>query len=742
MMPATTLTPSSARPLALAMRRDLIVRRQRWQGREYWAIKDPLTLKYYRFEEEEFTILSLLDGRASSEQIQGEFERRFPPQRLSAAQLQHLLTQLHRSNLLVADAAGQGEQLLSRDRTKQRRQRLGALANFLAIRLRGFDPDRLLTALDRRLGWIFSAPAAFAAGALMLAALLLITAEFETFRSRLPTLDTFFATHNWLWLAMTLSLTKVLHEFGHGLACKRFGGECHEMGVMLLVGTPCLYCNVSDAWIIPSKWRRAAIGAAGMYVELILASLCTFLWWLSEPGLFNHLCLNVMFVSSVSTLLFNANPLMRFDGYYILADLIEIPNLRQKSAAVIQRTLGAWLLGLRQRPDPFLPTRGRWLFAAYSIASAAYGWLVSLSIFWFIYQVLEPYGLKILGQLLAVAMVASLIVMPLVRLANFLLEPARSQTVNKMRAMVSLGGIAAGIAALLCVPLPYYVAATFEVQPRGAARVYVDVPGELQSVEAASGTVAAGQPIAVLDAAEIRLAAERLQAQRADLLVRIEGIRQRAHTDDAALLELAQTEEALAALDQQIARLQQDVAKLTIRAPLAGVIVPPPTRISEKGDRTRLVSWSGRPLEARNVGAYLEASTFICQIVQPGKLEAILAIDQNELDFVRAGQSVDLLLVSLPGQRLAGQIDRIAEENMAAAPSRLAAGSGGQLATKSDAAGIERPLAVVYQANVPLDDPSGQVATGVTGTARIHAGWQPLGHRFWRSFCRTFHFEM
>jgi len=233
-----------------------------------------------------------------------------------------------------------------------------------------------------------------------------------------------------------------------------------------------------------------------------------------------------------------------------------------------------------------------------------------------------------------------------------------------------------------------------------------------------------------------------LQAQRADLLVRIESIRQRAHTDDAALLELAQTEEALAALDQQIARLQQDLAKLTIRAPAAGIIVPPPSRAAERGDRTRLVGWSGRPLEARNVGAYLQPSTLLCQVAQPGQLEAILVIDQNDLDFVRAGQPVDLLLAALPGQRLAGTIDRIAEENMAAAPARLAARGGGQLATKADAAGVERPLTVVYQANVPLDDPSGQIATGVTGTARIHAGWQPLGQRLWRSFCRTFHFEM
>ena len=140
-------------------------------------------------------------------------------------------------------------------------------------------------------------------------------------------------------------MTKVLHEFGHGLSCKHFGGECHEMGVMILVLTPCLYCNVSDSWMLPNKWHRAAIGAAGMYVEVVLASICTFIWWFTEPGLFNYLCLNVMFICSVSTVMFNANPLLRYDGYYILADILEIPNLRQKATHDPQPQAGAVVPG-------------------------------------------------------------------------------------------------------------------------------------------------------------------------------------------------------------------------------------------------------------------------------------------------------------------------------------------------------------------------------------------------------------
>jgi len=139
----------------------------------------------------------------------------------------------------------------------------------------------------------------------------------------------------------------------------------------------------------------------------------------------------------------------------------------------------------------------------------------------------------------------------------------------------------------------------------------------LRSVQLRSGAVAAGQSIAELVDVDARLAAQRLSSQEADLLARIESIRQRALTDDAALLELSQTEEQLAALNKQIARLEEDLAKLTIRAPQAGVIVPPPARPAEERSRMRLASWSGRPLDLHNVGAFLEAGTLVCRIAQP-----------------------------------------------------------------------------------------------------------------------------
>src|SRR3954469_10101139 len=422
---ADSLVSSSSRKLPLRKRPDLKARQQRYQGRLYWVVKDPVGLQYYRFEEEEYAILQMLDGQSSLDEIAERFERDFPPQTIRTEELQQFIGMLHRSGLVITDAAGQGQQLVKRRGEKKRQELLSTATNILSMRFKGIDPERLFNFIYPYIRWFFSKPAMVCCITLALLALSLIVVQFDVFHSRLPDFHYFFRAQNWMWLALTLCVTKVLHEFGHGLSCKHFGGECHEIGVMFLVLTPCLYCNVSDSWMLPNRWHRAAIGAAGMYVELVLASIATFIWWFSEPGPLNYVCLNVMFVSSVSTVMFNANPLLRYDGYYILSDILEIPNLRQKASTILSRKLGKWCLGLEEQEDPFLPKRHQMLFALYTIASFLYRWVVLFGILYFLNRVFEPYGLKVLGQAIALASVYGMFAMPAISVWKFFRVPGR-----------------------------------------------------------------------------------------------------------------------------------------------------------------------------------------------------------------------------------------------------------------------------------------------------------------------------
>ncbi len=650
---------------------------------------------------------------------------------------------LHRSGLVIAGVPGQGQQLRKRRDDRRRKELLGAMTNILCIRFKGFDPERVLNWLYPRVWWLFSPMMVAFCVALCLSALTLILIQFDVFQSKLPGFYQFFSPTNALWLAVMLGATKVLHEFGHGLTCKHFGGECHEMGVMILVLTPCLYCNVSDSWMLPNKWHRAAIGAAGMFIEVTIAAACTFIWWFTEPGLLNNLCLNVIFISSVSTILFNANPLLRYDGYYILSDITEIPNLRQKATSILSRKMGYWFLGLEPPEDPFLPKRNQIFFVLYSIAAVIYRWFILASILWFLYQVFKPYRLQIISQAIVAMSLYGLVGMPLYKLGKFFYVPGRLDKVKKPRMYASLAGLAIVVSAFVFIPLPYNVICTLEIQARDATAVYVDVAGRLDEINVTPGdTVDNGLQLAKLGNIDIDLEITRLAGTRNQYQIQLKSLlRQRFH-DRQAGAEIPQVREALETVESQLQQKQADQKRLALVAPIAGTVLPPPETPSRENPGGQLSGWSGTPLERKNLGCFLEESTLFCQIGDPKRMEAILVIDQADIEFVRKGQEVEIKLDELPHETLGGRIDEIAKVELEISPQRLSTKAGGELPPKTDQAGVERPQSTSYQARVALDDPEGFLRLGLRGRAKIHTPWQPMATRAWRFVSQTINFKL
>ena len=741
---ADSLVSSSARALSLRKRPDLSAKQQRYQGRVYWVVKDPIGLRYFRFQEEEFAILNLLDGQTSLDEIKERFEEEFPPQKITVEELGQFVGMLHRSGLIIADAAGQGVQLKRRRDQRKRQELLAAVSNILAIRFKGIDPDRLLRWMLPYLSWIYTRPAVFGCIALWMSALTLVTVQFDTFQSKLPSFHQFFTAENWVYFTVALCLTKIIHEFGHGLTCKHFGGECHEMGVMFLVLTPCLYCNVSDSWMLPNKWHRAAIGAGGMYIELCIASVCTWIWWFSQSGtLLNQLCLSTMFVCSVSTLIFNANPLLRYDGYYILSDLTEIPNLRQKASSILSRKLGKWCLGLEQPDDPFLPERNQIFFALYSVAAAIYRWVVLFSILWFLYKVFEPYGLKVISQTIATMAIVSLIVQPLWKLGKFFYVPGRLDQVKRKNVQWTLAVLAGVAAFVFAVPLPYRVMCTLEIKPRDAEPVYVSVPGQLDAIEVKSGEpVAKDQVLAKLSNVDLALQIAELEGKRAEYESRLESLRRARFEEPEASLQIPQVIESLDAAQEQLEEKQKDLARLQLLAPIAGTVLPPPELPSKPDASGQLPTWSGLPLEKKNLGAFLTESKLFCQIGNPNELEANLIIDQDDIEFVHKGDTLDVKLNELPNTTFRTQITEIASGELKVSPKTLSNKSGGDLITETDESGMERPMNTSYEARAPIEDNDGLLYLGLRGKAKIYTRWQTLGTRAWRYLTRTFNFKL
>ena len=737
------LSASSSRPLRLSMRADLEFDQQVYQGREYWVVKDPMSLKYFRFEHEEFSLLKMLDGKTSPEVIKQKFDKKFSPQKISLAEFYQFVGMLYRNSLLVSNSGGQGDALLERGEENKKRERRAALTNVLALRIRGFDPDGLLTVLNRFFGWFFSLPAFVCVLILAISAVALVTTQWELFQTKLPHFQEFFSANNWFLLALTLGMTKVMHELGHGLSCKRLGGHCHEMGIMFLVLTPCLYCNVSDSWTIPSKWKRASIAAAGMYIEFFLASVATFVWWFSQPGIVNSLALNVIFVCSVSTLLFNANPLLRYDGYYILSDLIEIPNLRQKATTVLQRLFGSWVLGLKTPVDPFLPTRHVWFFAVYSVAAAIYKWFITFAIFWFLYSVLEPYGFKVIGQMIALVAIYGLIGMPLIKAIQFIRTPGRVSSVKSFNLAIASVVLLAIVIGILLIPIPHYVHCSLYVQPKNVQKVYVDIPGTVTSIQCKPNDfVKQGDLLVEVANDQLDYQIAELQSEAKEARAKYKHLMMISQYDSKRAKEINQALSNLENLENQIQQKLKDKKRLQIRAHANGIVISPPRVAPKDADSGELGEWSGTPLDEKNRGAFLLEGTLVCEIVpNHNQCEAILALDQTDIEFIQPGQVVEFLIDQHPTKTFDATIERISPIEMKVVPKALSSRFGGAVAATQDRQGADRPKSTIYQVSVPFSEDA-NVLPGATGRAKIRSGSRTVGQRIWRIACETFRFHL
>src|SRR5262249_32893494 len=324
-----------------------------------------------------------------------------------------------------------------------------------------------------------------------------------------------FKTVAYLWVA--LGAVKIIHEFGHGLSCKAFGGEVHEMGLLFLVFSPCLYCNVSDAWTLPSKWKRIIISAAGIWVELCIAAIATFVWWNtpSNPNI-NNMALSLMIVCSVSTVVFNANPLMRYDGYYVLADWLEIPNLRDRSNRYLQRIVMEHCLGIEVPPEQYMALWRRILFVIYAIVSWLYRWVITFTILWFMANFLGP-KLKVISQMLAIASLASLVGWPLYRMGKGLHKRGRLPDMKPVRVTISLAAVFVVVVCFFVVPLPVSRVRqhTFvQIDPEHVTKIYLYYPAILTEVSCKDGEyVAEGAQLAKFKSVELEQERDQAEVQ-------------------------------------------------------------------------------------------------------------------------------------------------------------------------------------------------------------------------------------
>lgn len=716
--PQTTFQPPA---LPFRQRRDLEISSQ---GAEAgWLLRDPLTEQFYRFSGEEYVLFSLLDGSKPFADIQVEFEKRCRPARISREEIQEFAARLVAAGLLISTAAGSAKKLVEQTQRKQQLETAAKGLNPLAIKIPLCRGDAWLTKLSPWGSWLFH-PAVMTVH-LIFAILtgLFIASRFQEVVMRLPALSECFHWRYLFSLLVVLSVVKMLHELGHGLCCKRYGGKVQELGVLFLFFAPCLYCNVTDSWKC-NRWQRANIDAAGMYIELILASWATWIWWYTQPGLLHDLCLNLILVCSVSTLFVNANPCLRYDGYYLLSDLTNTPNLRTKAFSQLKAILAHIFFGIPREEGPV----SSWLLL-YAMCSLVYRVILIVSICWLLEKLFEPFRLELLGRSLMALVLLGLLLPLSVGFARFLRQQVPH--VNPLRFLLTFAGCFGLMTAFVYVPIPQRVFCPVVLEVADPTRIYVTTPGVLDSVTVEPNQeVQAGELLAALSDPQQEFTLEELKKQIAQQEQQVRQLQQTRHLDPQAVLELPTAMQSLEDLQTQYREKQTDAEKLRILAPVAGRIISPPHKQRPPAEHT-LATWQGTPFASKNLGAYLESGTLVCLIGEGNRFEATLLIDQADIEYVRVGQEVKLLFRGQLARTYQGEIAEIAQIELENIPPQLAA----QLANPDTASSAG------YLAKVQVEDPTQTLRCGMSGTAKVLVGEQTAYEWLKRLAFQTFHFR-
>ena len=353
----------------VALRPHVRVQRQIFRGERYHVLHDPFNNQFFRLRPEAYAFIARLRSDRTIEDVWKDCLETDPEGAPGQEDVLQLLAQLHAANLLQSNLSPDSAKLFERHTKRRTREVRGALMNFMSTRFPVFDPDALLRKIQPLLERVISPLGGVAWLALVGYAVKVVIDHSAQFTNQSQSM---LAPSNLVLLYLGMVLIKLVHESGHAAMCRRFGGEVHVMGVMLFFLTPMPYVDTTSSWGFRSRWHRALVGAGGMMSELVLASIAVFVWASTADGVVNALAYNMIFVASVSTILFNVNPLLRFDGYYILSDLLEIPNLQARADAQLRHLVERYAFGRAKLQSAALTLGEAGWLAFYGSASKVY----------------------------------------------------------------------------------------------------------------------------------------------------------------------------------------------------------------------------------------------------------------------------------------------------------------------------------------------------------------------------------
>lgn len=678
------------------------ITRQRLRGETFYVVRNPATGRVYRFSRKVYQVLALLNGQRTVAEAWSIASEQLDENAPTQDETIRLLAQLHDADLIQTDKAPEIAELTKRRARVTRLRWIQAIGNPLSLRIPLWDPDRFLTRtlpyvrpLVGRLGmvlWLI----------VVLPALVFAAGNWTELST--GAIDRLFATENLLAMAFIYPVVKALHELGHAYTVKAGGGEVHEIGLMFLVLLPIPYVDASAASAFRSKWRRAGVGAAGILVETFIAGIMMMVWLLVEPGMVRSVAFNTMAISGISTVLFNGNPLLRLDGYFVLCDLVDAPNLGQRAAA-----FWGWITeryGFGRPVEPPLTTRGeRKLFAIYAPISVAYRLFITASV-----ALLIAERVLFIGVIIALWGVISTLVVPVCRWAWKVTMSPGLASVRGRAVAVSLMAVAAVIGVLGLLPLPLHTVSEGVVWLPEESLVRAGADGFVTNFLAQPGS-------------EVAPGTRLLRSGDYDL-------------DSAVLVGKARVDAAAGRLakDQRDNPLRSEIARRELAVETSAL-----ERTAERARELEVQSKSRGvfivPRADDLIGRFHRRGEVLGYIAAPSTSTARFLVRQDDVDLVRQRYvSAEIRLASdlskIYPAKLGREIPQASDEFPS--PALTLEGGGSQAADRRDP---EHPKALnrLFQFDVELPPEAARsAALGEHVFVRIYHGIEPLGLQWWR----------
>lgn len=618
------MNPQQVRELQLLrprLRDDLQIHFREGPDEGGCILEDPLASKFHRLGKAETILLQRMDGSTTFAECYSRACRISKADSLTSEQALQLLGWLVRQQLVLVGSVTP-ETAATLQRSLSARQRFLSRINLISFRIPLGSPDRFLEPLRPMSKWVSGTTSLLIWAGIVLYSLSQVWNHWDKV---LEASQGILAPNNWLWLALAWIILKVIHELAHGLVCMAHGGRIREVGILLILLMPLVYVDARDSTVFPSRWSRIHVAAAGMMAELLIASLATLAWIQLEPGPFQAFLLNVMVMGSIVTLLFNANPLMRFDGYYLLCDLLGTPNLSTRSKAWLRYGFLHRTLGIPEIAEPPRDSHSPWLYVTYGVAALLWWMLIILTLFTAAFLILDE------GGWIVVALSLTALLGQKVMAARQSVEDGFLDRIRWRTTLPRLIGLVALLLTVLFVPLnqtqilPGVVRQTQNPTPRPEG------DGLIREVHVHKGqTVAPGDTLVELENPDMDTRIAML-----DLREKMQRIRlnQAVQSADATRIQLER--EQWNALRNQLEEIRKTRESLTLRSPIKGTVV-------------------GRNLEARE-GNWIPSGTELLQIINPDQLEILIAIPQSRADFFsrQIGSPVEIMLES-DAQTLSG----------------------------------------------------------------------------------------